>query len=90
MGQVCRKALVSGKVQGVWYRASTKRRAQELGVTGWARNLDDGNVEVMMYGSAASVLQLEQWLKQGPPLARVHQVDCADAPSQAWDQFTTG
>ena len=61
--QVCRRCLVSGKVQGVFYRASTAERARELGVTGYAKNLPDGRVEVLACGDEAAVQQLLDWLK---------------------------
>lgn len=66
--------LVSGKVQGVFYRASTREQALALGLCGYARNLPDGRVEVVASGSALAVEALEQWLWQGPPGARVDAV----------------
>jgi acylphosphatase len=63
--------LVSGKVQGVWFRASTREVAVRLGLHGHARNLADGRVEVLASGDAAAIDQLAQWLREGPPLARV-------------------
>ena len=71
--------LVSGKVQGVWFRASTRERAEGLGLRGHARNLDDGRVEVVAAGDAAALDQLAEWLWQGPPLARVDAVERRDA-----------
>jgi acylphosphatase len=68
---ITRKALVSGRVQGVWYRASTAQRAMELGISGRARNLADGTVEVIARGEPAAVDALLAWLWQGPPLAQV-------------------
>lgn len=62
---------VSGKVQGVWYRASTKEQADRLGVNGWARNLKDGRVEVMAFGTREKLTQLHAWLQKGPPRAEV-------------------
>lgn len=66
-----RRFLVSGKVQGVFFRASTARRAEELGLRGYARNLPDGRVEVLAVGNATSLQSLAGWLRQGPPRARV-------------------
>ena len=63
--------LVSGKVQGVWFRASTRDEAVRLGLRGSATNLDDGRVEVVAAGNAAAIDALESWLRHGPPLARV-------------------
>ena len=63
--------LVSGKVQGVWFRAATRERALALQLQGVARNLRDGSVEVVAVGEEASLDALEKWLWQGPPLAKV-------------------
>jgi acylphosphatase len=71
---IARRFLVAGKVQGVFFRASTWEQAQHLGVTGHARNLADGRVEVVAFGSAAAITALEAWLRQGPPSARVDDV----------------
>lgn len=77
--------LVSGKVQGVWFRASTREQALQLGLRGHARNLDDGRVEVLAMGDADAIERLARWLQQGPPLAWVDEVerlDAAVAPKQ--------
>jgi len=66
--------LVSGKVQGVWFRASTREQALRLNLQGFARNLDDGSVEVVAQGDEASLALLESWLWQGPRLAKVSNV----------------
>ena len=73
-GRVCRRCLVSGRVQGVYFRASTAQRARRLGVTGYARNLADGRVEVLACGEAAAVNALCEWLWEGPTAARVTDV----------------
>ncbi|HSH48762.1 MAG TPA: acylphosphatase [Halomonas sp.] len=75
MKHYCVRALVSGRVQGVWYRGSTQERAQSAGVTGHAVNLPDGRVEVLMCGDPARVSQLAEWLWQGPERARVTDVE---------------
>ena len=78
--------LVSGKVQGVWFRASTRDEAMRLGMAACrATNLADGRVEVLAMGEAAAIDALAGWLRQGPPLARVDSVmrediDDADVP----------
>jgi acylphosphatase len=77
--KVCRLCLVSGRVQGVFYRASTVRRATELGVNGYARNLADGRVEVLACGEQQAVDALIEWLWEGPPAARVENVEVRDA-----------
>ncbi len=71
---VARRCFVSGRVQGVYYRASTRQKAVELGLRGYAANLEDGRVEVFAVGSAAAVQSLVDWLAVGPPAARVDQV----------------
>lgn len=90
MDKVCKRALVKGRVQGVWYRGSTQHQALELGITGWAKNLPDGRVEVLMCGDEEAVIQLETWLHQGPPMAEVESVDITEDIWQAFDSFTTG
>ena len=67
--------LVSGHVQGVFFRASTRDTAQALGLGGYARNLDDGRVEVVAQGSEEAIEALRAWLHEGPPQARVEQVE---------------
>ena len=66
--------LVSGKVQGVFFRASTRNEALRLGLSGYARNLADGRVEVVASGRPDALHELEQWLWQGPSAARVDEV----------------
>ncbi len=66
--------IVRGKVQGVWFRASTRAQAERLGLRGHARNLADGSVEVIAAGDADAINALERWLHVGPPLARVDAV----------------
>lgn len=84
----CRRFLVVGRVQGVFYRAATQDTARRLGLTGWVRNLADGNVELVACGNAAKLEEMEQWLWQGPPHARVAQVTAADAGHHAFTDFT--
>lgn len=62
---------ISGKVQGVWFRAATREQAVALQLRGFARNLADGSVEVVAIGNQAALDDLGQWLHAGPPLARV-------------------
>lgn len=86
---VCRRCRVEGLVQGVFFRASTRARAQQLGVTGWAKNLPDGSVEVLACGAEDAVAQLCEWLWEGPPHARVSAVRCNDESWQEISAFTT-
>ena len=67
--------LVAGRVQGVGFRAATRRQALALEVGGHARNLDDGRVEVLACGEREAIESLARWLKRGPLLARVSSVD---------------
>lgn len=83
----CRHYLVSGRVQGVFFRAHTQALARRLGLTGWVRNLPDGRVELVACGEAERLAQLEAWLWQGPPHARVEGVIAADAESQDFSDF---
>lgn len=68
------RILVTGRVQGVYYRASTVNAAQDIGATGWVRNLLDGSVEIEVEGSVEQIEQLIAWCWQGPAGARVEQV----------------
>ncbi|MDQ1309208.1 MAG: acylphosphatase [Pseudomonadota bacterium] len=72
---VARRCLVAGRVQGVFYRASARARAEALGVTGHARNLPDGRVEVLACGTPQAVQALCDWLWQGPAAADVASVE---------------
>lgn len=74
---------IEGRVQGVGFRWSTKRRADELGLAGWVRNLPNGSVEVFVQGPAAAVAAMERWLGVGPTSARVR---AATLHSTAVDQ----
>jgi acylphosphatase len=81
--------FVTGKVQGVWFRASTRARALELGVAGHARNLPDGRVEVLAVGDPAAVDMLAQWLGRGPEHAVVTDVARFRATDGGEQGFTT-
>jgi acylphosphatase len=89
---ICKKCLIAGRVQGVFYRGSAAQRAYELGVCGYARNLADGRVEVLACGDAAAVQKFVDWLWIGPSAARVTAVEVTDeicAPAQMPQSFTT-
>ncbi|WP_294946794.1 acylphosphatase [Sulfurivirga sp.] len=73
----CLRAIIHGRVQGVFFRASTQKKARALGLTGWVRNLPDGTVEVLAVGPRPALEALLDWLHEGPPLARVERVDAA-------------
>lgn len=68
-------ALVSGLVQGVWFRQSTAEEAHRLGVKGWVRNLPNGRVEILAEGARDALEALAIWARTGPPLAGVDEVE---------------
>ena len=76
-------ARVRGRVQGVGYRESCVHEANALGVTGWVRNRADGSVEAVLQGDADVVERMCAWLRRGPPMARVDDVELAELPSPA-------
>jgi acylphosphatase len=83
------RVLVSGRVQGVGFRAATAWEARHLGVDGWVRNLPDGRVEVWGEGDSAAVDALVAWLRQGPPGAHVRGISVDDsAPPAGLQGFT--
>ena len=73
----CVHCLVSGRVQGVFYRAETQAQASLLDLRGWVRNLPDGRVELVACGEPDDLKQLQDWLQAGPSQARVMHVECA-------------
>ena len=75
---ICLRSLVSGRVQGVYYRATCVRKAQSLGVTGFARNLPDGRVEVLACGEAVAVNELVAWLWEGSAASKVTAVETTE------------
>ena len=83
------RCIVTGRVQGVFFRASTEREAQQLGVTGYARNMSDGSVEVLACGEVSAVEQLKLWLWTGPPASRVRDVSCEALDVPVPESFTT-
>ena len=76
------RVFVSGRVQGVWFRESTRQRAEELGVGGWVRNLPDGRVEALFEGDTAAVRRAVDYVREGPRLARVSQVEVEEETSE--------
>lgn len=79
--------LVDGQVQGVFFRASTQARALELGLRGHARNLEDGRLEVVAEGDALALDALAEWLRRGPPAARVDRVTREEIAERAISGF---
>ena len=85
-----RRYRVTGKVQGVFFRASTRDVATGLGMTGHAVNLPDGSVEVLAAGGIEAHETLERWLQEGPPAAEVSSVACERVDGPPPDGFRTG
>jgi acylphosphatase len=69
------RLIVKGRVQGVYFRASTVQQARHLGLTGWVMNRQDGSVELVAEGRSDGIEELIAWCRQGPPEARVDEVD---------------
>jgi acylphosphatase len=80
---------ICGKVQGVFFRASAKEEADLLGITGFARNLSDGRVEVIASGEREKLIKFHTWLKQGPPFAHVQDITYEELPWQTFERFDT-
>ncbi len=81
------KCFIKGKVQGVWFRDTTRQKAAELGLTGFAKNLADGSVEVVAYGPRDTLEALYQWLHIGSPLSHVDNVTREDIAWRDYDGF---
>lgn len=86
MEKVRAEVVISGRVQGVYFRASTQQECQALGLTGWVRNQRDGTVQAVLEGPRDKVEQAIAWCHQGPPTARVSQVQVTWAPASG--EFT--
>ena len=86
----CRHYVVTGRVQGVFYRASTQEEATRLGLLGWVRNREDGSVELVACGEESILNQLEHWLRQGPKFAEVSgvQVNAVDSEGNEFADFS--
>lgn len=85
MKQLCMHCYISGKVQEVWFRNSTKEQAEKLKINGWVRNLADGRVEVYACGAEAQLELFDAWLQHGPQLANVTEYSREDLP---WKDYT--
>ncbi len=81
------RVLVAGRVQGVWYRASTRAEADRLGLGGWVRNLADGRVEAAFEGPRAAVEEAVAWCRRGPPGARVESCEVRWEPAAGEHSF---
>ena len=87
MARVARHVGVTGRVQGVFFRAWMREQAAELGVTGWVRNCPDGRVDSHVEGEEAAVQQIVERLHRGPPAARVEDVHVWDVETCDFDDF---
>jgi len=80
--------IISGRVQGVWFRENTKSKAEPFGITGWVRNTSDGNVEAVFEGDEKIIEGILEWCNHGPPLSKVDNVEIKKQPaSNDFDQF---
>jgi acylphosphatase len=76
--KINKQVKVSGRVQGVFFRKSTQQKAMELGINGWVRNEQDGSVLVEMEGIPSAIMEMQDWLKHGPPMAKVESLEITD------------
>lgn len=89
MASIAKQFLITGKVQQVGFRAHTQRQAERLGITGYARNLADGRVEVWAEGDRDGLQALLAWLQHGPTEAKVDEVVTIEVTPLEHDTFTT-
>jgi acylphosphatase len=87
MAQKRAHVYIKGRVQGVWFRASTKEVARKLGLKGWVRNLSDGRVEAVFEGEEDKVMQAVEWCHEGPPGAAVADVEVLYEEPQGEEDF---
>jgi acylphosphatase len=87
MSIVCRHVFVSGRVQGVAFRYYARQRANELGLGGWVRNLVDGRVEAWLEGDGNAVGTMLDWLRRGPPAARVTGMEVLETEPRGLQAF---
>lgn len=81
--------LISGRVQGVWFRARTRQKAEQLGIKGWVRNTSDGCVEAVFEGQEELVREIVEWCYHGPPMAKVSNVEVKKQKStEDFDSFS--
>ena len=81
--------IISGRVQGVFFRASTKQKAEQLGLTGWVRNTSDGNVEAIFEGNENAINEMIEWCHHGPTLSKVKNVKVKKQnPTDGFEDFS--
>jgi len=91
MDKIQKKLLISGRVQGVGFRHFTKQNARDLGISGWVKNLKNGDVETMLEGTVSDVDEMVSRLKSGPVAARVddvQEVERSDSSGKSIEEFT--
>ena len=89
LAKICKRCIVTGRVQGVGYRAATQHQAHALNIAGYVKNLSDGSVEVVACGAEHDINEFCAWLWQGPRLAQVDDVQCDSVTEQGWRGFNT-
>ncbi len=82
--------VVHGRVQGVFFRASTQKKAEELGLAGWVKNRPDGTVEIHAEGQQETLEKLIEWCRQGPALASVSSIDLDWINAGGMESFDIG
>ncbi|AAO91484.2 acylphosphatase [Coxiella burnetii] len=85
--ETCIHVTVSGKVQGVFFRESVRKKAEELQLTGWVKNLSHGDVELVACGERDSIMILTEWLWEGPPQAAVSNVNWEEIVVEDYSDF---
>ncbi|WP_373496057.1 acylphosphatase [Aquiflexum sp.] len=85
--KISKRVRVFGKVQGVFFRKSTQQKAITLGIKGWVKNEADGTVLVEMEGDIRAILEMEYWLKKGPPMAEVESLDISQEDEKGYREF---
>ena len=86
--EIAHHYLIKGRVQGVGFRYATARKAEQLSLCGWVKNLPSGNVEAVAQGDRVSVEEFERWLWRGPKYSRVRSVESIPCPMQDISQFS--
>jgi acylphosphatase len=84
---VCYQIKIAGKVQGVWFRDSTVKKAQELGVKGFVKNQSDGSLYIEAEGTPQTVKEFINWCHEGPPFAKVETVEIKDMEITYFEKF---
>ncbi|MDQ3931467.1 MAG: acylphosphatase [Actinomycetota bacterium] len=88
MSQVARHLRIRGRVQGVFFRASSRDKARRVGAAGWVRNCPDGTVELWVEGDPDAVDEVEEWVRDGgPKAARVEELEASDREPEGFDTF---